>query len=116
MININEHTVLYMYFNLGKFLLLENYYLFIYLFVYLFIYLSIYLFIYIYSYLLNYLYTYLFIYLFICLYIYLARSAFNAFDFMGRGFIPANDVGEALKFVMVSKSEKDKEAVMKHYK
>ena len=45
-----------------------------------------------------------------------ARAAFNAFDFMGRGYIPALDIGEALKFVMENRSDSNKEDVLKHYK
>ena len=46
----------------------------------------------------------------------LAHDAFNAFDFMGRGYIPAHDIKEALMFIMMKASKKEQEKVIKHFK
>ena len=48
--------------------------------------------------------------------IYLAKAAYNAFDFEGIGYIAANDVKEALMHVMEKSSNEDKEAVLRHFK
>ncbi|XP_057294041.1 calmodulin-beta-like [Hydractinia symbiolongicarpus] len=45
-----------------------------------------------------------------------ARIAFNAFDFMGEGFVAANDIKEALVHIMEKADEKDLQAVIKHFK
>lgn len=45
-----------------------------------------------------------------------ARIAFNAFDFMGEGFIAANDIKQALIHIMEKADEKDLQAVIKHFK
>lgn len=47
---------------------------------------------------------------------WLARSAFNAFDFMGQGFIPSHDIVEALKFVMSNRSEDEQNDVIRLFK
>ncbi|XP_057292724.1 calmodulin-2-like [Hydractinia symbiolongicarpus] len=45
-----------------------------------------------------------------------ARIAFNAFDFMGEGFIAANDIKQALVHIMEKADEKDLQDVIKHFK
>ena len=46
----------------------------------------------------------------------LAQVAFNAFDFMGEGFVSANDVKEAIICVMEKADEIDVQKVIKHFK
>jgi len=45
-----------------------------------------------------------------------AHDAFNAFDFMGDGFVAANDVKEALMHIMEKAPAEDKENIIKHFK
>jgi len=46
----------------------------------------------------------------------LARDSFNAFDFLGEGFVAANDLKEALFYIMEKASEEDKQNIVKHFK
>lgn len=45
-----------------------------------------------------------------------ARAAFNAFDFLGEGYIAANDIKEALTQVMDESDEKEIHAIIKHFR
>ncbi|XP_065665737.1 calmodulin-A isoform X2 [Hydra vulgaris] len=45
-----------------------------------------------------------------------AKAAYNAFDFDGVGYIAANDVKEALMFVMEKASEEDRKGILAHFK
>jgi len=45
-----------------------------------------------------------------------ARDAFNAFDFMGEGYVAANDVKEALMNIMEKAPEHDKAQILKHFR
>ncbi|XP_066921236.1 calmodulin-like protein 3 isoform X1 [Clytia hemisphaerica] len=45
-----------------------------------------------------------------------ARDSFNAFDFLGEGFVAANDLKEALFYIMEKASEEDKQNIVKHFK
>lgn len=45
-----------------------------------------------------------------------ARDSFNAFDFMGEGYIAANDIKEALLYIMEKAPEADKLNIIKHFK
>ena len=47
---------------------------------------------------------------------FLARDSFNAFDFLGEGFVAANDLKEALFYIMEKASEEDKQNIVKHFK
>ena len=47
---------------------------------------------------------------------HLARDAFNAFDFLGEGFVSANDVKEALMHIMEKAPDSDKENIINHFR
>ena len=45
-----------------------------------------------------------------------ARDCFNAFDFLGEGYVTANDIKEALMHIMEKSSEQDKSNILKYFK
>ena len=45
-----------------------------------------------------------------------AREAFNAFDFLGRGYIVSTDIKEALDHILGKKSREEKDDVIQHFK
>lgn len=45
-----------------------------------------------------------------------ARDSFNAFDFLEEGYVAANDLKEALFYIMEKASDEDKKNIVKHFK
>ena len=45
-----------------------------------------------------------------------AEDAFNAFDYMGKGFIPSEDISAAIMFIMEKMTQAEKDAVVHHFK
>ena len=45
-----------------------------------------------------------------------AEDAFNAFDYMGKGFIPSEEIGAAIVFIMEKVGVAEQEAVLRHFK
>ena len=45
-----------------------------------------------------------------------AREAFNAFDFLGRGYIISTDIMEALNSLLENKTQEERDDVTRHFK
>ena len=54
--------------------------------------------------------------IYICIILFSAQDAFNAFDFLGQGYIAANDMKEALLYVMEKSPKADIQSILKHFK
>ena len=48
--------------------------------------------------------------------IFPAQDAFNAFDFLGQGFIFSHDIMEALMFIMVKAHKNDQENIVQTFR